>query len=464
MNGSSLSRILRVPSLVAALFVLMFNSSASLAQRPDPELLAYIKSIRAIDNHAHPPALPINGQPDDEYDALPCAPLEPTEAPLTSRPDNPQFLEAWKALWNYKYLDISPAHVQELLATKAQIKNQQGDNYPNWVLDRLGIETELANREAMGPGLKPLRFRWVPFDDALLFPLDNSALASETPDRKFFFTREEQLFQDYLGNLGIAKLPATLGTYLSQVVAATLENQKQNGAVAVKFEAAYLRSLDFARADSVAAASTYAQFINGGVPEKSAYTNLQNYIFRHIAAQAGRLQMPVHIHTGFGCGGYFELSGANPLLLESVLDDSALRNTNFVVLHGGAGPFSKSVAALLVKPNVYTDFSEQTWLLPTHELARNIRYWLEWFPEKVLFGTDLSPGTPQIDWEEIGWQTTNSAREALAIALTGMVNDNEITRTRAREIARMVLRGNALKLYGWPDEKTPATPATPHAN
>lgn len=461
MNGSSLSRILRVPSLVAALFVLMFNSSASLAQRPDPELLAYIKSIRAIDNHAHPPALPINGQPDDEYDALPCAPLEPTEAPLTSRPDNPQFLEAWKALWNYKYLDISPAHVQELLATKAQIKNQQGDNYPNWVLDRLGIETELANREAMGPGLKPLRFRWVPFDDALLFPLDNSALASETPDRKFFFTREEQLFQDYLGNLGIAKLPATLGTYLSQVVAATLENQKQNGAVAVKFEAAYLRSLDFARADSVAAASTYAQFINGGVPEKSAYTNLQNYIFRYIAAQAGRLQMPVHIHTGFGCGGYFELSGANPLLLESVLD---LRNTNFVVLHGGAGPFSKSVAALLVKPNVYTDFSEQTWLLPTHELARNIRYWLEWFPEKVLFGTDLSPGTPQIDWEEIGWQTTNSAREALAIALTGMVNDNEITRTRAREIARMVLRGNALKLYGWPDEKTPATPATPHAN
>lgn len=461
MNGGcAFPRFCRALSIVAVLLA----PAVSFGQRPDPELLAYIKSIRAIDDHAHPLALPTNGQPDDEYDALPCAPLEPTEAPLTSRPENPQFLEAWKALWNYKYLDMSPAHMQELLATKAQIKSQQGDNYPSWVLDHLGIETELANREAMGPGLKPPRFRWVPFDDALLFPLDNSALASETPDRKFFFTREEQLFQDYLGNLGIAKLPATLGTYLSQVVAATLENQKQNGAVAVKFEAAYLRSLDFARADSVAAASTYAQFINGGVPEKSAYTNLQNYIFRYIAAQAGRLQMPVHIHTGFGCGGYFELSGANPLLLESVLDDSALRNTNFVVLHGGAGPFSKSVAALLVKPNVYTDFSEQTWLLPTHELARNIRYWLEWFPEKVLFGTDLSPGTPQIDWEEIGWQTTNSAREALAIALTGMVNDNEITRTRAREIARMVLRGNALKLYGWPDEKTPATPATPHAN
>lgn len=68
-----------------------------------------------------------------------------------------------------------------------------------------------------------------------------------------------------------------------------------------------------------------------------------------------------------------------------------------------------------------------------------------------MFGTDLSPGTPEIDWEEIGWQTSNSGRDALGIALTGMMNDGEITRARALEIARMVLRGNALRLYGWPD-------------
>ena len=53
--------------------------------------------------------------------------------------------------------------------------------------------------------------------------------------------------------------------------------------------------------------------------------------------------------------------------------------------------------------------------------------------------------------EEIGWQTTETAREALGIALTAMMQDGEITRGRAGEVARMVLRGNALKLYGWPD-------------
>ena len=36
------------------------------------------------------------------------------------------------------------------------------------------------------------------------------------------------------------------------------------------------------------------------------------------------------------------------------------------------------------------------------------------------------------------------------MALTGMMDDGEITRAKALDIARMVLRGNALKLYGWP--------------
>ena len=44
--------------------------------------------------------------------------------------------------------------------------------------------------------------------------------------------------------------------------------------------------------------------------------------------------------------------------------------------------------------------------------------------------------------------TNRTAREALAIALTGMLRDGDITRGRASELARMVLRENALRLYG----------------
>lgn len=423
------------------------------AQQPDPSLLTAIRGIKAIDNHSHPPAVVAAGQKDDEFDALPCDPLEPTNAALTSRSDDPQFMAAWKALWGYKYNDTTPAHLRELVAAKQAMRAKLGDAYPAWVLDKLGIETELANREFPGRGLTAPRFRWVPFDDALLFPLDNSHLAAYTPDRKFFFTREDKLRQRYMAQINVPRLPATLDEYLARVVTPALERQKRDGAVAIKFEAAYLRPLNFTRGDLAAARPIYARYVKGGVPGDSDYTRVEDVIFHHIAAEAGRLSLPVHIHTGYGCGGYFELAGANPLLLEPILDDASLRHTNFVLLHGGAGPFSATIPPLLMKPNVYTDFSEQTWLLPTRDLSKTLRYWLEWYPEKVMFGTDLSPSSPTIDWEEIGWQTTNSAREALAIALTGMIDDHEITKPRALEIARMVLRGNAIKLYGW-NEKT----------
>jgi predicted TIM-barrel fold metal-dependent hydrolase len=253
-------------------------------------------------------------------------------------------------------------------------------------------------------------------------------------------------------------MPATLAEYVSRVIAPELQRQKKDGAVAIKFEAAYLRSLDFETASEPDAAATYAKYVHGGAPGKENYTRLQDYLFRAVAAEAGRLELPVHIHTGAGCGGYFYLQGSNPLLLESVLNDSRLRKTTFVLLHGGSGPFPNEIAPLLMKPNVYADLSEQTWMESPHRLAENLRVWLEWYPEKVLFGTDLYPGTGAYDWEEIGWQTSQAARQALGIALTGMLEDGEITILRANQIARMVLRENAIALYHLQGEKeeTPA--------
>lgn len=447
---------------------LLFLLAPLHAQSADPALFAEILKIKAIDNHSHPPRVVNPGEKDDDFDALPCDPLEPSDPTTIGRPQNPQFLAAWKALYDYKYDDMSVAHVHELLATKRQVRREQGDHFPEWVLDRLGIETELANRVAMGRGLQPPRFRWVPFDDALMLPLNNQSLAGETPDRKFFYSREEKLLKRYLRDLQLDSLPPSLEQYTTNVIAPTLEAQKQQGAVAIKFEAAYLRPLDFQRASQVEAAKVYAQYIKGGVPAQAEYLRLQDYLFRYVAAAVGRLKMPVHLHTGGGCGSYFMLNGSNPALLEGVLNDAALRKTNFVLLHGGAGAFTKQVAYLLMKPNVYADFSEQTWLISARKLSEVVRDFLEWYPEKVLFGTDLYPGgatpglykydpagrdgdlsIPEIDWEEIGWQTSHNGREALAIALTGMIDDKEITRERALQLARMVLRENALKLYGW---------------
>ena len=108
--------------------------------------------MRAIDNHSHPPALVAAGQKDDEFDALPCDPLEPTNPTITTRPENPMYLAAWKGLFGYKYNDASPEHLRELLAAKQKIKNEQGDKYPAWVLDKLGVRPLLDLDMRLGEG------------------------------------------------------------------------------------------------------------------------------------------------------------------------------------------------------------------------------------------------------------------------------------------------------------------------
>jgi hypothetical protein len=418
-------------TLVAAL---LLSGCASNSTAIDPDLASEIDRIPAIDNHAHPVrAVAAGEQPDRLFDALPVDNMEPQSDPVNLRPGNPAVTEASQQLYG-------PTG----RTAKAEVIRQKGDQYPSLVLDRAGIETMLANRVEMGSSIQPPRFRWVPYADALMFPHDTSRLASRNSDRKSFFALEDVLLRRYLKAAGLDAPPATLREYLARVVTPTLERQKQGGAVAEKFEAAYIRSLAFDPVDRAAADRIYAQ---KGPLGEAEYKPLEDYLFRYIAAECGRLGMAVHIHTMAGAGGYFDVQGANPLLLESVLNDPALRKTNFVMVHGG-WPFIREITALLTKPNAYLDFSGQSLSLSPTTLAANMRQWLEFVPEKVMFATDAYPYSDELGWEESAVVTARAGRKALAIALTAMLHAGEITRQQAGVLARMVLRENAKKLYG----------------
>ena len=131
----------------------------------------------------------------------------------------------------------------------------------------------------------------------------------------------------------------------------------------------------------------YAKWVGGGVPDAAEYKLLQDFLFRYIAMECGRLGMAVHLHAMAGAGSYFSVSGVNPLLLEPLFNDPRLRKTNFVLLHGG-WPYIREIGSLLQKPNVYLDISSQDLIIPPHTEAQWLREWLELKPEKVLFGTD----------------------------------------------------------------------------
>jgi hypothetical protein len=414
----------------------------------DRDLLNEINKIKAIDNHAHPVKYVAEGEPaDTEFDALPLDVITPFPLPVRLNPTNPEFIRAWHDLYRYSHNDMSEAHLRELMAAKQSVLKQKGERTPAWILDQLNIETMFANRVAMGRGLASPRFVWVPFDDALIFPLSNEAAKRFNQDYKGFYPAEEKLLKRYLSDLNVRALPASLDAYLKQVVTPTLERQKKNGAVAIKYEAAYLRKLDFDDPNEVRARATYARYVRGGEPSAHDYKALQDFLFFYIAREAGRLGLAVHLHCIEGAGGFYRQSGSNPLLLETAFNDPTLRKTNFVVIHGGY-PFTKEMGSLLSKPNVYADFSAQTFFTYPRELSETLRNWMEFYPDKILFGTDAFSFGPEVDWGEVAWLSNTTARQALALALTGMMNDGEIDRARAMELAHMILHDNAAKLYG----------------
>jgi hypothetical protein len=422
----------------------------------DPALLAAIGSIRAIDDHAHPLKLTADGEEDGDWDALSYDEVgkdfvatipERIRWALRAGSGSAEYVDAWRSLWKYPFDDASDEHVKWLLAAKARAKSEHGDAYSAWVLDQIGIETMIANRVAMGRGLVAPRFRWAVYVDALMLPLDVDSLRKRSPDTSGFLPGVVKDFHRLLGELHLDAPPPKLADYMRLVVTPTLERLKAGGALAVKFEAAYLRSLQFADPAESEATRVYERWARGGTPPATDYTLLQDYLLRRIAAEAGRLGLAVHFHVAFGPGAYFRVGESGPLALEPVFTDPKLQATKFVMVHGG-WPDTNQAMVLTAKPNVWADFSWQTLIRYPRALAATLRAWIEFKPDKLLFGTDAFDGRPGGGWEENTWLATETARRALAIALTGMVRDREVTRERALELARMVLHDNASSLYG----------------
>jgi predicted TIM-barrel fold metal-dependent hydrolase len=413
----------------------------------DSALATYIASIKAIDSHAHPMlAVSPGAAPDTDYDALPLGGILAFPLPWRLRAENPEWRTAQHALYGVSLSDTGAAYRDSLHAAVTRITQRERGHFPQWVLDQIGTDIMLANRIALGPGLQPPRFRWVSFVDALMLPLDTRSEATRTPDTRSLYPLEMKLLHRYMHDLGVSALPRTIDAYIATVVTPTLTRQHRNGAIAVKFEAAYLRPLDFDNPDAALARRVYAHYAAGGTPTHAEYKALEDYLFRTITREAGRLGMAVQIHMTEGFGGYYLTHGSAPHLLEPAFNDSTLRGTNFIIVHGG-WPLVGETQSLLSKPNVYTDISAISLFVEPAELAPALRRWLGEWPEKVMFGTDAFDGGPEQGWAEAAWLGTTSARRALGIALTGMMRDGEIDRSRAELLARMVMRDNAIAAY-----------------
>jgi uncharacterized protein len=402
-------------------------------------LLPQIEKIPAFDHHAHP------GFADDpDVDAM-AAPPDFSEA-LRTRDDNPELIAAAKALFGYPYTDLSPEHSKWLVEKKAELKKQNpGTAYFNLILDKINTESSVANRAMMPDYLDPNRFPWVFFADSFMWPFNNERESARNPDEGVYIPLQEKMLHRWMQQENVTKLPAQFSDYLDFIIRVLTDNQKKGG-IAMKFEVAYFRPTTFSDPTRDEAEAIYHRYVSAGIPTEKEYRIFQDYLFRFLVVQGGKLSLPVHIHTAVGIGDYFNLSQSNIMNLESVLRDPRYRSTTFVMIHGGY-PLEREAVWLAAMKNVYLDSSFGELAQYPSAFKDTLKMWLETFPDKITFGTDCFPYNQVLGAEESYWLGAESSRMALAAALAEMISENEISEARALELAHAYLHDNAVKLY-----------------
>ena len=430
-----------------ALVLTAFSSFLVAQARPFPgpdvqqlyqHYLDVVNKIPAFDHHAHP------GFADDsDVDAM-ASP--PGSTAFRERETNPELVAAAKALWGYPYDDFSAEHARWLVEKKAEVRKQYpGTAYFNMLLDKMNLERGVANRAMMADYLDPKRFAWVFFVDSFMWPFDNARERARNGDQQVYIPLQEKMLHRWMQQEKISALPAGFSDYL-KFISQVLEGNQKKGGIAIKFEVAYFRPTHFSDPSLEEVEAIYKKYARGGAPAEAEYRTFQDYIFRYLVTEGGRLKLPVHIHSAVGIGDYFNISESNVMQFENILRDPRYSGTTFVMIHGGY-PLEREAIWLAAAKNVYVDSSLMDVFMYPAAFKNTLRQWLETFPDKITFGTDCFPYNDVLGAEESYWLGTISTREALAGALAEMVSSGEISDSKAIEMARAYLHDTALSLY-----------------
>jgi predicted TIM-barrel fold metal-dependent hydrolase len=399
-------------------------------------LSAALDPVLAIDTHTH---LLGSGKFD---------PARAAQAPLMNRATHPWFPSVIKARFGVTVDTADWATGVEAIATARAAMIKQLGEHGYWTdhLDYTRTEIALVNRNSR-QGIDDKRLRWVPQASTLLYPLPADHLMARSPSHKGDIAGAQKDLHGFLTDAGLTAIPADLAAYV-RFIDDTLRRWQKQGAVAVKFYDAYLRTLRIADVPEAQAADLYAKGRTAALA-RDEYLALQDFLWRHILFEAGKITLPVHIHSSLGVPPFLRSSESDVRNLEDVLADPRFFATPIVLIHGG-GPWHEIAIYLALKPNVWVDISSIGFIAPVPDFADVLRKYLLFAPEKVLYGTDAAsyPSVPGgADVQHV--LLSRATRDALYLALAGLVRDGVIDEKRAVDIGRGVLRDNARRLYGW---------------
>jgi predicted TIM-barrel fold metal-dependent hydrolase len=216
--------------------------------------------------------------------------------------------------------------------------------------------------------------------------------------------------------------------------------------VALKTIAAYRGGLDLKPVSDKAARDDFTELKRNLSPSGNLRITrrpLYDFLLLQSFSWAGENGLPVQLHAGIGDDDAY-LPLASPLCLQSLLKTERFARTNFVFLH--CYPFVAEAAYLAsLYPNVYLDLSLSL-SLAAPAAKQIIACALAAAPtSKILAGTD-GHNTP-----ESHWFGAVLLKEALAHALSELVESGFVSEKEAYDIAGRILHENSMKLYSLDD-------------
>src|SRR5215813_4871549 len=300
------------PFLVAAVL-----PSTVLAQSADRALLTELAKVKAVDAHSH---LLIN-RVEPSGKAL-AQQRSSSDLPLRLRGLGPEWARTWKVLYKVNVPDASDKRYTEpekrfadLQQARELLVEDLGPEFSTHMLDQANVEMAIVSGDPLtGKGLE--RFRFVPRADVFLRPFAQESAEALKP---FFIAAR------------LYTLPKGLDEYLGKVVTGALERWVADGAIGIDVGVSAWRSLDFDPVNAETARAAYGRLVVGGEfgASPADLKAFQDYTFRHLAREAGRVGLVVHVKTGMSRDATGIVGNGNPILLGTAMADPTLQKVKW---------------------------------------------------------------------------------------------------------------------------------------
>lgn len=398
-----------------------------------------IENIKIIDNHGHPGIMEYFEQfpPENRIPIFADPFRTPEEIAGGLSYIRDLHYEAYEKLYGFTKKDLQDPNKKPELAAQYEKKRKDLRNFADQIMELAGVELYLVNF-AMPESLKGnSKFKFVAGIDHLCFPFDNQHIKNRIFG-KFFLNHYEYLLNSLKQKYNYTE--KGYSGYL-EFIDKVMDDIVKDGCVGFKNASSYVRNMYFEKIDEKDGPYLYEKAKGG---DKEAYQKLQDLLVWYTMKKAVQYDLPVQFHCAIidNFVDYFD-----PMNLLNFVKDPETEKAKIVILHGGYPNFDHAEAMALggIFPNnVYIDISGRI-MFANHPkiIAEMLRKWLEkpslW--GKILYGSDVLLGERYI------YTCARTGRNAVYIALAGMIDDDIIDENTAIKIATMILRDNSKNLY-----------------